>query len=536
MKKHPLYQQKHLISNAALWLIVLFSLLLTLPIYQYGKTSGKAIDLAGLDHYIESARKTWRVPGMSVAIVKDGKLIFAKGYGLKELSKRGKVDEHTLFAIASNTKAFTSAALAMLVEKGKLKWDDKVRAFLPYFQLYNPYVTQEITVRDLLCHRSGLGTFSGDLLWYETPYTTVEVIRRARHLKPKYPFRSRYGHSNIMFMAAGEVVHEASGIPYKDFISQGILNPLGMNRTCIGTSDLKRKKNVATPHHVPETGKPVTVAYTSTDYMAAAGAINSSVHDMAKWLIMLLNNGKVGATQLLSSISLEEVWTPHNSYKVSSGLKKLSPTTNFSAYGLGWGIWDYHGQKVVTHGGGLDGMISRVTLVPGKKFGFVILTNSINSLSTPLSYKFLDILMGTGNKDWSKYFLEQRKKRQLEAKKRLAKHKKKEPAKPLPKFQLDLNRYTGRYGGPMYGDAEVKLVNGKLVLNLLPAPVFISDLAPLHFDTFELTLRNTFSFIQKGKGTVQFLRDKKGKVVEMVVDIPNHDFWFTELEFKKKKF
>ena len=142
--------------------------------------------------------------------------------------------------------------------------------------------------------------------------------------------------------------------------------------------------------------------------------------------------------------------------------------------------------------------------------------------------------MGTGNKDWSKYFLEQREKRRLEAKKRLAKKKKNEPPKPLPKFQLDLNQYTGRYGGPMYGDAEVKLVDGKLVLNLLPTPVFISDLEPLHFDTFELTLRNTFSFIQKGKGTVQFLRNTEGKIVEMKVDIPNNDFWFYELEFKKK--
>lgn len=539
MKRNHIHQQNHGTHyNAlykAMWLIVICLLLFSGPLFQYGKTSGKKIDLAGLDKYVESSRKAYKVPGVAVAIVRGGKIIFAKGYGLREFAKTEKVDKHTLFAIASNTKAFTSAAVAMLVEEGKLDWDDKVRTFLPYFELYDQYVTQEITVRDLLCHRSGLGTFSGDLLWYETPYTTVDVIKRAKYLKPKFPFRSGYGYSNIMFMAAGEVVHEASGISYKDFVTQRILNPLGMIRTCIGTNDLKGKSNVSAAHHVPETGNPVIIPYTSSDCAAGAAAINSSVYDMAQWLKMLLNEGKKGEEQILSPADLEEVWTPHVSFKVRRYVKELSPTTNFSAYGLGWGIRDFHGHKVVSHGGGLDGMISRVMLVPGKKFGFVILTNSINGLCTPLSNKIMDTMMGTGDKDWTKYFLERRQKRQAEAAKKREAKKKKEPQKPLPKFQLDLDQYAGTYGGPMYGDAEIKLVDGKLVLNLLPAPVFISDLTPLHYDTFELKLRNTFSFIAKGKGTVQFLRDKKGNVVEMVVDIPNNDFWFTELEFKKKK-
>lgn len=537
MKTNHITKSKQTSISTAFWLTLIFVLFIKGPFgpfFTYARTSGQKINLSKLDKYIERSRQAYNVPGLAVAIVKDGKIILAKGYGLREFSKKENVDQHTLFAIASNTKAFTSAAVAMLEEEGKLDWDDKVRTFLPYFQLYDHYVSEEITVRDLLCHRSGLGTFSGDLLWYETPYSTVEVIKRAKYLKPKFPFRSGYGYSNIMFMAAGEVVHEASGMPYKDFITQRILKPLGMNRTCIGTDDLKGKDNVATPHYVPETGNPIIVPYTSSDCAAGAAAINSSVYDMAQWLNMLLNNGKVGDKQILTEDSLEEVWTPNNSFKVSRYTKELSPTTNFSAYGLGWGIRDFHGQKVISHGGGLDGMISRVMLVPGKSFGFVILTNSINGVCSPLSNKIMDTMMGTGNKDWTSYFLERRKKRLEEAKTREAEKKKEETPKPLPKFQLELTQYEGTYGGPMYGDAEVKLVDGKLVLNILPAPVFISDLTPLHYDTFELKLRNTFSFIAEGKGTVQFLRDKTGTVVEMVVDIPNNDFWFTELEFKKR--
>jgi CubicO group peptidase (beta-lactamase class C family) len=537
MKTKTLPHKNPVSRQAVPWLLVCCLLFFTGQAFLYGKSSAVKPDLSKLDRYIENARKAWKVPGMSVAIVKDGKILFARGYGLKEFSKKAKVDEHTLFAIASNTKAFTAAAVAMLVDEGKVKWDDKVRKFLPYFQLYDQYVTQEITVRDLLCHRSGLGTFSGDLLWYETAYTTVEVIKRARYLEPKFPFRSGYGYSNIMFMAAGEVVHEASGIEYKQFIQDRILTPLGMTRTIIGTKDLKNADNVATPHHVPETGQPVTVPYTSSDSTTGAAGINSSAFDMAQWLMLLLDPEQNEEKQILSVKGLQEMSTPHNSFKVTGYFKKISPTTHFRAYGLGLSIYDYHGRKVLGHGGALDGMISRVVLVPEMKFGFVILTNSINSLSSPLVYKILDTFMGVSPKDWSAYYLDRRKERREKAKKREAEEKEKkqkEAKRPMPKFQVYMEDYAGRYGGPMYGDAEVALKDGKLVLNLLPAPVFISDLSPLHYDTFELKLRNVFSFIPKGKGTVQFLRDKKGKVVEMVVDIPNNDFWFTELEFKKK--
>ncbi|UCH95823.1 MAG: serine hydrolase [Candidatus Aminicenantes bacterium] len=490
------------------------------------------INLSELESYFEAARKEWKIPGMAVAIVKDGKVVLAKGYGIKEFSKKEKVDEKTLFAIASNTKAFTAATLAILKDEGKINWDDRVREYLPYFKLYDPYVTEEMTIRDLLCHRSGLKTFSGDLLWYETSYSTVEVIKRARYLKPAFGFRSGYGYSNIMFMAAGEIVPAVTGKPWKDFIKERIFKPLAMNTTNIGTTDLKKYNNVATPHYVYLDGRTVTVPYTPSDSLGGAGSINSNVIEMAQWVKMLLNNGVFDNQRILGEDSIWEMWSSHTVNRVTRSAKELFPTTHFRSYGLGWGLSDYHGYKVIGHGGGLDGMISRVALVPEIKLGLVILTNSINGLPTGLTYKIIDTYLGVKPKDWSRIYLE-----------RYNKSVKKEMQRGLEITKkrvkgahtgVKLEDYAGLYQGPMYGDAAVTLKKGKLVLELLPAPIFISDLAHLHYDTFVLKLRNTFSFVPHGTGTVQFIRDKQGNVVEMKVDIPNRDFWFDELEFKRK--
>jgi CubicO group peptidase (beta-lactamase class C family) len=490
------------------------------------------INLSQLDSYFEAARKEWKIPGMAVAIVKDGKVILAKGYGVKEFSKKDKVDEKTLFAIASNTKAFTSATLAILVDEKKINWDDKVRDYLPYFKLYDPYVTEEMTIRDLLCHRSGLKTFSGDLLWYETSYSTVEVIKRARYLKPAYSFRSKYGYSNIMFMTAGEVVPAVTGKPWKDFIKERIFEPLGMKTTNTGTTDLKKYTNVSAAHYVYLDGKTVTVSYTPSDNIGAAGSINSNVIEMAQWLKMLLNNGVFDNQRILSEDSIWEMWSSQTVNRVTQSEKKLFPTTHFRSYGLGWGLSDYNGYKVIGHGGGLDGMISRVALVPEIKLGLVILTNSINGLPTGLAYKIIDAYLGVKPRDWSSIYLERYResvKKEMQRGMDITKTYEKGT-----NAEVKLEDYTGLYGGPMYGDAKVTMEKGKLVLELLPAPIFISDLAHLHYDTFVLKLRNTFSFVPHGTGTVRFIRDKQGDVVEMKLDIPNRDFWFDELEFKKK--
>ncbi|MGD8698423.1 MAG: serine hydrolase domain-containing protein, partial [Gemmatimonadales bacterium] len=207
-----------------------------------------SVDLAALDAYFSQAGEAWQVPGFAIAIVKDDELVFAKGYGVRELRKSARVDEHTLFAIASNSKAFTAAALAKLVAEGQIGWDDRVIDHLPYFQLYSPYVTQEMRIRDLLCHRSGLGTYSGDLLWYGTSYSPAEVVRRARHLEPAGPFRAHYGYSNLMFIAAGEIIPAVTGRSWNEYVEAEYFGPLGMASTVTSVTDLEGKTNVATPH------------------------------------------------------------------------------------------------------------------------------------------------------------------------------------------------------------------------------------------------------------------------------------------------
>ena len=496
-----------------------------------GREKEQAVDLEALDRYFEKARSDWKIPGMAVGIVKDGKVVLAKGYGVREFGKEGAVDDNTLFAIASNSKAFTAATVALLVEEGKLSWDDKVRTHLPYFKLYDPYVTEEMMVRDLLCHRSGLRTFSGDLLWYESNYSTEEVIRRARFLKPAYGFRTRFGYSNIMFMTAGEIVARVSGKSWGDFLAERIFEPLGMTRSNIGTKALEGMENVATPHSVRPNGDTVIVPYTTSIQIGAAGAINSSVRDMAQWLKMQLDMGEYEGKRLLSEDNIWEMWSMHTILNVSRRSKRFYPGKNFGGYGLGWQLSDHHGRKVVHHGGGLDGMISHVAMVPGMKLGMVILTNSINGLPSALMYKILDAYTGREDVDWSQKYLDRGKPKAAEvSKKGDVKRKKRRK-----KTKVNMAEFAGTYTCEMYGGAVVKVEKGKLVLDFAPTPVFTSDLTYWQHDTFNLKLRRVFSFIPEGKGKVQFLRDMKGKVSSMKVDIPNGDFWFWELDFKKDK-
>lgn len=488
-----------------------------------------AVDLQKLDAYFAATLQPWKVPGMAIAIVKDDRVVLAKGYGVRDVNKGGAVDENTLFAIASNSKAFNAAALAMLVDEGRLKWDDRVIDYLPYFQLYDPYVTYDMRIRDLLSHRSGLGTFSGDLLWWASTYSAEEVVRRARYLKPAAPFRAKYGYSNIMFLAAGQIVPAITGKKWTDFIQERILNPLGMSHTVLSVNDLQGKSNVATPHRVWQ-GKILPMAWQNWDNMAAAGGIISCVADMAKWLRLQLHRGALDGTRLFSEAASSEMWSPHTIIPVSKTSEKRFPSTHFRAYGLGWGMMDYHGRKVLTHGGGYDGMNSRVALVPEENLGMVILTNQMTSVQTALMYRILDAYLGGVEKEWSGEYLkitERNKRRAAERKARAAAAR-----VPNTKPSLPLEAYTGTYGGPMYGDADVKLENGALVVQFLPTPDLKGDLIHWHYDTFQVKWRKQFAWFDEG--WVQFLMDAGGKVIEMKVDVPNNDLWFTELEFKRK--
>ncbi len=499
-----------------------FSLLATAAVAQ------TSLDLGELDAYFAAAGEDWKVPGFAVAIVKDDDVVFAKGYGVRQLGTAAAVDDRTLFAIASNTKAFTVAALAKLVDEGLLGWDDQVVKYLPYFQLYSPFVTQEMRIRDLLCHRSGLGTFSGDLLWYGTSYSPAEVVERARHLEPAGAFRASYGYSNLMFIAAGEVIPAVTQRSWGEFVATELFEPLGMENTVTSVKDLNGKTNVATPH-AEKDGRIVPLEWYNWDAMAAAGGIISSVSDMAEWLKLQLHRGSLDGVTYFSEEDSRTMWTPHNSMRVTSQSEKLYPSTHFRAYGLGWGLMDYLGRKVVSHGGGYDGMFSRVVLVPEEKLGMVILTNGMTNMQTALTYRILDEYLGGESRDWSAEFLE-RSETARDSKRKYWEGFEAERVADT-RTSLPLEAYTGTYGGPMYGDATVSLEDGRLVLKFHPNPDLTGDLTHWHYDTFQVEWRKQFAWF--GRGTVQFLLDAGGEVAEMKIDVPNDDLWFTELEFKK---
>lgn len=490
----------------------------------------QAQSIQELDAFIATAQEGWPVPGLAVAIVKDGETVLAKGYGVREVGGAAPVDEHTLFAIASNTKAFTAAALAMLVEEGKLSWDDPVRDHLPYFQLYNPFVSQEMRIRDILSHRSGLGTYSGDLLWYGTGYSAEDVVRRARFLEPAGPFRASYGYTNLMFIAAGEIIAAASGMSWQTFIETRILDPLRMARTVTSVEDLASIENVATPHKNRTDGV-FPVDWYNWDAMAAAGGIISSVSDMARWMKLRLNHGEWNGVSLFSEGSSWDMWTVHTPLQLSAGARRSQPSMHFRGYGLGWSLNDLHGRLIASHGGGYDGMFSRVVLVPEEGLGIVVLTNSMTSVSTAIANTILDAYLEASAQDWSGSMLERWRSAREGFEARQARFEKERDPEARP--SLPLEAYAGSYGGDMYGDATVSVEGGGLVLRLLPNPDLVADLTHLHHDTFLLEWRETFAWF--GSGVASFLLDPFGRVDEMKLDVPNDDLWFHELELKRKE-
>lgn len=501
--------------------------------------SQNKVNVAELDRYFQKALSDWNVPGMGIAIVTGDSIIFAKGYGVKDINTKEPADANTLFAVASNTKSFTASAIGILVDQGKIGWDDKVVDHLPWFQLYDPYVTANMTIRDILSHRSGLATFSGDLLWYGTTHSAEEVVRRARYLKPVYGFRSNFGYSNIMYLTAGLIIEKVTEQTWSDYIKTQFLMPLQMNSTVTTIEDLDRKKgNVAEPHTTFK-DKNIRIDYLNWDNIAPAGALLSSANDMAKWIQLQLNHGKLGDKQIISDKALNEMWYPQIMNPVSPFSRELWPTTHFKGYGLGWTIMDYYGKKVISHSGGYDGMISYTAFIPEADMGLVVLTNKNSSLYLPMMYTILDACIGqnakdqngvnkASGKDWSAYFLE----REARGKERQEKMKieKEQNRAADTKPSADLSKYTGTYKSKLYGDATVELREGSLYLQFIPTPMFHSKLTHWQYDTFTIEFPEVPSLPQ---GTVNFVLNADGDVEQMRVDVPNPDFDFTELEFLK---
>ncbi|MGH6613540.1 serine hydrolase [Sphingomonas sp.] len=408
--------------------------------------------LEGLDAYIEAARQAWEVPGAAVVVVKDDKIVYAKGFGVREEGKAGKVDPDTVFAIGSATKAFTAAALGMLVDEKKIAWDGAVHDYLPSFEMDDPYVTRHATVRDLLSHRTGVVT-NGNL-WYGSGFDRKEIIRRMQFQTESIGFRNQFQYQNEMFIVAGEVVSSVAGTSYDRFIAGRIFAPLGMGRSYTSITALKGLANVAAPH-VRVDGKVTPIEYRLIDNVGGAGVINSSAHDMAQWVRLQLGGGIFEGKPLIAPATLAEM---HTGQIVPRG----APTTTFkfTEYGLGWGVQDYRGQKIVQHSGAIDGMQSIVAMMPEKKLGVVVLTNSMpNMLGAAVELRVLDAFLGGPVTDHSAVL-----KKASDDAARIAREKTAPATATVSPPTLALDRYAGTYSSAMLGDIIITLADGKLVL------------------------------------------------------------------------
>src|SRR5580692_8224290 len=417
---------------------------------------------ADLDSYVANSMKTFDVPGMAVAIVKDGKVIVAKGYGVRKLGDPTAVDEHTMFGIGSNTKAFTTAALEMLMDAGKLSWDDPVYQRLPGFVMYDPHVSHEMTVRDLLTHRSGMGLGEGDLLfWPKTTYTRDEIIYKLRFMKPASSFRSKYAYDNLLYMTAGQIIPAVTGVSWDEFIQRNIFLPLGMNHSNTTSKAFKAGDDYAFPHSRVD-GKLQVIALEDLDNVGPAGSINSCAADMAKWMLLQLNRGKFTDREgrLFSEERSREMWTPQTILPTDDPRpgQLASLQANFADYALGWGLRDYHGRKLIGHTGGVAGFVSRVMLVPEENLGVVVLTNAEEGGAfDSILYHVLDHYFHLPPTDWIVAFKSRKDTEEKEAAEAMRKAEGARAADSKP--SLPLGKYAGVYTDAWYGPITIRQEN-----------------------------------------------------------------------------
>ncbi|EIL99589.1 serine hydrolase [Rhodanobacter sp. 115] len=479
--------------------------------------------------YVDNTLKTFKVPGVAVAIVKDGKVVMEQGFGVREIGKPTKVDANTLFAIASNTKAFTAASLQMLADEGKLDMDARVIDYLPWFRMSNSYVTHEMRVRDLLAHRSGLSLGAGDLLyWPPTSYTTKDVVERLAKVPIKNSFRGHYAYDNILFAVATLVIEKVSGESYADFVRDHIFKPVGMDESLIDCTYLKPGMDVATGHapYNFKDIKPVPPMAWLND--PGAGGIYASVHDLAKWMNVQLAGGKLpDGKQLFSEKSHHEMWsmlTPIPIHKPS--IPELAPLTpEYYGYGEGWFLSTYQGQKLVWHTGGWPGFVSRVTMVPKLHLGVVVLTNQQSGAAfNAITYRVLDAYMNPGKKtDWVAVYDKAVKQFNANADTSWAKHEAARDKHSKP--SLPLAQYAGTYRDPWYGDIVITDQNGKLRMRFSKTKQLIGTMTPWQHDTFIVRWDDRSL---DADAFVNFALDDDGHVREMRIKpvSPRTDFSF----------
>jgi len=490
-----------------------------------------------IDQLVENTIKTFDVPGIAVAVIKDGKVIHSKGYGVRSLNTKAKVDENTLFGIASNSKAFATASLAMLVDEKKLKWDDKVTDYIPEFRMYNPYVTEEFTIRDLVTHRSGLRLGAGDLMFFpdSNTYKMPDIIHNLRYLKPVSSFRTKYDYDNLLFMVAGEVVAKVSGLSWEDFVEERIMKPLQMTTSATLFRRLKEKSNVIDPH-APVNGKVQVVDRFNNNTGPSAWGIYSNLSDMNKWVLMQLNKGKYGEGHknlLFSEAAQNEMWSPQT-------LLPLSPynpySSHFRAYGLGWFVTDVKGTKEVSHTGGMPGMVTQVTLLPEMNLGIIVFTNQQSGLAfTAITNQIKDSYLGIKNTDRVKEYNQRRLVAEAQAAEIVAKVENEIKSQQATKAAtIEPNAIVGTYKDNWFGDVEIFQKDGKTWFKSQRSPKLFGELMPYKANTCIVKWRDRS---QDADAFVMFSLDNEGKAtgikMKPISPLTDFSFDFQDLELTR---
>jgi CubicO group peptidase (beta-lactamase class C family) len=418
-----------------------------------------------LADYILPRLTEWNVPGVAVAVVDGQETLLAEGFGLRDQAADLPVDPQTLFAIASNTKAFVSTALGVLVQDGRLAWDDRVRRFLPEFELYAPYVSDDLRVRDLLCHRSGLASYAGDLL-QGSNVSPTEIVRRLRHLPQGFPFRAGFGYCNLLYLAAGQLLSAVAGEPWEAFIRRRLLEPLGMAQTCMSARELPEGGNVAVPYEEVD-GSLVPVSYHLEDNIGPAGAMCSAAADLARWIRFQLAGGQIDGQRLVEPATIEETRTAHTAIRPTARERRRHPCSHLISDGLGWSLMDYRGKLLIRHTGGLDGMLSVTGFAPEDSLGVVVLSNqNPNSFFMALFYHLLDSCLGLSPLDHHADLLADHRQEAaaaLQARRRLV------DGRPAG-GEDTIGDLAGTYHHPYLGEATVGEEGGLWVLRLAAHP------------------------------------------------------------------
>ncbi|MBL0171104.1 MAG: serine hydrolase [Gemmatimonadaceae bacterium] len=478
-----------------------------------------------VDSIVTRALKAFPTPGVAVVVVQDGKVVVAKGYGVKTLGDTARVTPTTRFGIASNTKVFTATALGLLVEEGKLEWDAPVIRYLPQFAMYDPFVTRELTVRDLLVHRSGLGLGAGDLLWWPaSTYSRKDIMYRLRFIKPATSFRSAYAYDNVLYLVAGEIIESVSGMSWERFVEERILRKVGMTHTTSRHGDAAAPGDVATTH-APVNGALRVIAPMTSDNTNPAGGINSGAIDMAKWVLTQLDSGKVAdGTRLFRASTARQLWAPVTPTPIGTPPPELAPLQrDFGFYALGLNVIDFRGRKTLHHTGGLPGYLSSVAMVPSARAAVVVLTNDESSTFLALTWALLDRALNAPSFDWIGGYaaLTARQDRALVDAAKGAQASPDSVSRP----SLALEKYAGTYEDAWYGDVTVTHEQGTLVMRFSHTPQLVGDMVPWQHDTFLVRWRDR-ELRADAYATFALLPDGRIDQVKLLPASPDVDFSF----------